>query len=205
MMPATATKLDLYKENKGDYVTPKKPVLLDVAPATYLTIIGKGKPGGDSFQQKLGALYNIAFTIKMANKFAGRDYALCKLEGIWWTSGASKNFATTDPDSWNWKLIIRTPDFITGDDLAAAVATALAKGKDAMVKQVKLERIEEGRCVQMLHLGEYAHERETIDAMLAFAASKGLKPYGRHHEIYLSDPRRVAPAKLRTILRSQVK
>jgi len=188
-------KLDLYAVHKSDYVAPKTPILINVKPARYLAITGKGEPGGEAFQTRLGALYAVAFTIKMAKKFAGRDYKVCGLEGLWWGM----------PKTWNWKLIIRTPDFITPADLKTAVATLRAKGKGREVSEVKLERIEEGPSVQMLHVGPYDAEAPTLKAMEDFAAAQGLKCHGRHHEIYLSDPRRVKPEKLRTILRMPVK
>ncbi len=188
-------KLDLYAQHKSQYATPKKPALIDVSPAQYLAITGRGDPGGPVFQKKLGALYNVAFTIKMARKFAGQDYAVCKLEGLWWRD-------KTEP--WNWTLIIRTPDFIGAKDLEETVQKLRDKGKDAEVSEVELKKLKEGRSVQMLHVGPYDQESATIDAMRKFAAAQGLAFHGLHHEIYLSDPRRVAAQKLRTILRNPV-
>jgi hypothetical protein len=101
--------------------------------------------------------------------------------------------------------MIRTPDFITEKETAAAIEKLLAKGKPREVANVRLEELTEGRCVQVLHLGPYDKERPTIASMVTFAKENGLKFHGLHHEIYLSDPRRVAPAKLRTILRHPVK
>jgi hypothetical protein len=185
-------KLDLYLEHKSEYVAPKKPVLVDVRPAQYLAIAGRGKGGGPEFQKKLGALYNVAFTVKMAIKAAGRDYGVCKLEGLW----------RSDQD---WTLIIRTPDFIAAKDVKDAVRKLREKGKDAEVAEVEIERLHEGRVVQMLHVGPYDREQGTIEAMREFAAAAGMRFGGLHHEIYLSDPRRVAAETLRTILRYPVK
>ena len=201
---AAAPKLDLYKKHKDEYLTARKPTLLNVNPASYLTITGQGEPGGDVFQAKLAALYAVAFTIKMTRKTAGRDYAVCKLEGLWWGTRKTGDFTRLPQSQWNFKLLIRTPDFITQRDLGQAVATLKKKGKGPEVAEVKLETIDEGRCVQMLHVGPYDAERPTIDQMLAFARAQGLKPAGPHHEIYLSDPRRVPPERLRTILRHPV-
>lgn len=185
-------KLDLYVEHKSEYVAAKQPVLIHVAPAQYLAIAGRGKGGGPEFQRKLGALYGVAFTIKMAKKAAGRDYGVCKLEGLW----------RSDQD---WTLIIRTPDFITAKDLKDAIRKLREKGKDAEVAEVEIEKLHEGRSVQMLHVGAYDREQGTIEAMREFAAAAGLRLGGLHHEIYLSDPRRVAPERLRTILRYPLK
>ena len=197
-----SAKLDLYKKHSAEYVTPKKPVLLDVGAAQYLAIEGKGEPGGSVFTESVGALYNVAFTIKMTKKFAGEDYAVSKLEGLWWED--EPGTALKDPRKWNWKLMIRTPDFIRKSDLSAATKALLAKGKPARVADVQLEKIKEGKCVQVLHVGPYTEEAKTIALMHDIAAEAGYTPSGKHHEIYLSDPRRVVPERLRTILRQPV-
>lgn len=203
-MPAKAPKLDLFKSCKQDYATPRKPAIFKTQPAQYLTIQGQGKPGGAEFQDCIGALYGAAFTIKMTRKFAGkRDYAVCKLEGQWW-AGGTNDFGKVPQEKWQWKLMIRTPDFIGSDDLESAVAVLLKRGKGQEIKRVALERIDEGTCVQMLHVGPYERECETIDQMRQFAESKNFRFVGRHHEIYLSDPRRVPPERLKTILREPV-
>jgi hypothetical protein len=201
----TPKKFDIYKEFADEYITPKKPVFVEIKRASYLAIQGHGEPGGKTFIAAIGALYNVAFTVKMARKFAGRDYAVSKLEGLWWLDDPKGSFLDAPPSTWNWKLMIRVPDFITGKEVAGAIEKLLAKGKPREVASVKLEELREGKCVQMLHLGPYDKERATIEQMLAHAAASGLKFHGLHHEIYLSDPRRVAPAKLRTILRHPVK
>jgi hypothetical protein len=216
---APTAKLDLYRQHKAEYVTPSKPQFVDVGPARYLAIQGQGEPGGALFTASLSALYGIAFTIKMARKKAGRDYKVAGLEGLWWTDDPTKPMPDLPPSAWRsggtrsapcaaperWKLLIRTPDFITQADLAQARKALLAKGKSPLAAQVKLETIREGRCVQALHVGPYDKEHQTIGAMDAFADASGLAFHGLHHEIYLSDPRRVPPAKLRTILRHPVR
>jgi hypothetical protein len=180
-------KLDLYKKHKTEYVAPKKPVVVDVKPARYLAIEGRGEPGGETFQAAIGALYNVAFTIKMARKFARKgDYTVCKLEGLW-------------QDKTHWQLMISTPDFIDAKNLAEARKKLAEKGRGPLVDQVKLIGLDEGRCVQMLHMGPYDRVDDTVAIMEAKAGKTG-----RHHEIYLSDPRRVAPAKLRTIVRRPI-
>ncbi len=141
--------------------------------------------------------------MKMASKFAGRDYKVCGLEGLWWVSSAQK-FLDARRESWQWKMMIRTPDFITAEDLKETIEKLRQKGKPAEVSQVKLERLDEGRSIQVLHVGPYSEEPTTIAAMEEFATEHGLIRNGRHHEIYLSDPRRVKPEKLQTILRQPV-
>jgi hypothetical protein len=193
------TKLDLCKLHKAEYAAPRKPALIPTKPAWYLVIAGQGAPGGDRFTACIGALYGAAFTIKMTRKFAGQqDYAVGKLEGLWFFDGDPGGIPK---DQWRWKLLIRTPDFISEKDLGAAVATLLKRGKSREVEEVKLETISEGFCVQMLHVGPYEKEGDTVAQMAAFADTAGLKLFGPHHEIYLSDPRRVPPERLKTILR----
>lgn len=202
---AKTEKIDLYKLHKDQYVAPKQPKLVEIHKAQYLAIRGRGEPGGEEFATKIGALYGVAYTIKMTRKFNGKqDYTVCKLEGQWWTDDKRQDFATTDPKQWNWKLLIRTPDFVGGDELDAAVETLLKKGKEPQVRQVRLESFTEGPCVQMLHVGPYDKEPETISQMVDFAGRQEMEFHGRHHEIYLSDPRRVPPERLKTILRHPV-
>jgi hypothetical protein len=198
-------KLDLYKLHKAEYAATRKPALVDLKPASYLAISGQGAPGGDLFTASIGALYGAAFTIKMTRKFAGQqDYAVCKLEGQWWSELAA-DFARLPKDQWLWKLLIRTPDFIKDDDLRQAVAVLLKRGKGEDVKRVRLESLVEGRCVQMLHVGPYEKEGETVAVMKDFAEKQQLLFSGKHHEIYLSDPRRVPPERLKTIVRQPVR
>jgi len=202
---AASIKLDLYKMLKSEYVTPNKPVLVDVKPGQYLSIDGKGEPGGEVFQKMVGALYGVAYTVKMTKKFAGHDYKVCQLEGLWWGSGKGTDFFKNPPKTWNWKLLIRVPDFIKAKDIQDAVKKLKEKGRGAGADKVKLERIQEGQCVQMLHVGPYDKEHGTIAQMMDFVGEKGLACHGRHHEIYLSDPRRVPASRLRTILRHPVR
>jgi hypothetical protein len=198
-------KIDLYKIHKAEYAAPKKPVLIDTKPARYLTIDGWGEPGGPEFEDRIGALYGMAFTIKMTRKFAGReDYTVSKLEALWWAP-PGVCMSAIKKDQWVWKIMIRTPDFIGEEDLAKARKALIEKGKTRSVEQVVIESMNEGRCVQMLHIGPYDQVSQTIALMQAHAKAQGLELAGKHHEIYLSDPRRVAPEKLKTILRNPVK
>lgn len=201
---SAARKLDLYKLHAAEYAAPRSPALIATKPGRYLTIAGSGDPNGPEFAEKVGALYAMAYTIKMGKKRMGRDYKVSGLEGLWWAVGGGAAMMARRRDEWRWKLLIRVPDFIKARCLSMAAQLLLEKGKGKGVAAVKLERIAEGRCVQMLHIGPYAAEKTTVDAMLEFATANGLRLTGRHHEIYLSDPRRVKPEKLRTILRHPV-
>jgi hypothetical protein len=190
-------------EFKDEYKASKKPALLKLGTLSYLSIDGQGEPGGEAFSDRIGALYGAAYTIKMTRKFGGlQDYAIGKLEAQWWAE--TPNFADSPKERWRWKLMIRTPAFVKKAELKKAVDVLLKRGRSAAVKDARLETLREGRCVQMLHVGPYERERDTIAIMKAFAESQGLALSGRHHEIYLSDPRRVTPEKLKTILRHPV-
>ncbi|MEJ2701183.1 MAG: GyrI-like domain-containing protein [Sedimentisphaerales bacterium] len=199
-------KIDLFKLHKDQYVAPKQPQLVEIPEAKYLAVSGRGEPGGEEFSAKVGALYGVAYTVKMTRKFDGKqDYAIGKLEGQWWLDGERQDFAKSDPKLWNWKLLIRTPDFVGDGELDEAVETLLKKGKEPQVRQVAFESLAEGPCVQMLHVGPYENEPETIVQMQDFAKAQNMEFHGRHHEIYLSDPRRVPPERLKTILRHPVR
>lgn len=202
----TNDKIDLFKKlKKTEYAQPKKPMLVDVAAGTYLTIQGRGRPGGEEFTAKVGALYAVAYTIKMTRKFDGlQDYVIGKLEAQWW-SDQGPDFTDVPQDEWLWKMMIRTPEIVEEDEIEQAAATLLGKGKDAAVGDVRLELLAEGPSVQMLHVGPYEQEGDTVSQMVAFAEEQGYQPHGLHHEIYLSDPRRVPPERLKTILRVPVR
>lgn len=137
-------KIDLYKQFKTEYVTPKAPALIDVGPAVYLAFRDHGEPGGEQFQQAIGALYGIAWTIKMIRKFAGQqDCKVCFLEGLCW-------------EKCDWQMLIRVPDFITRAEIKKAAGALIAKGKPDAVRQVELVKVKEGHCAQVLQVGPYS-------------------------------------------------
>jgi hypothetical protein len=192
---AASEKLDLYKENKAEYAATRKPTLITARPAVYLGIEGKGAPGGSAFNDAIGALYGVAFTVKMTRKFAGKqDYVVSKLEALW-------PDLTPDREQWRWRLMIRTPKFVSQSDIAQAIETLIKRGKGNDAQRVELSSLSEGLCVQALHVGPYDREEETVAIMRVFGEKQGLRLAGLHHEIYLSDPRRVDASKLKTILR----
>lgn len=198
-------KIDLSKLHPSDYAAPKKPVLQEISPGLYLAVEGRGKPGGDLFSESVGALYGAAFTIKMTRKFAGKEeFVVSKLEAQYlFQSGLAPQ--SQPMETWRWRLMIRVPEFVAQDELDQAVKSLLAKGKDERVREVRLIRLSPGRCVQMLHVGPYERETETIAKMQAFVESQGCQLSGPHHEIYISDPRRIPPERLKTILRLAVR
>lgn len=197
------TKIDLHRLHREEYVAPRKPVLLTMGKARYLAAAGTGAPGGEMFGRCIGALYALAFTAKMQRKQSGgQDYGVAKLECQYLMELG--DFSLQPRESWKWRLLIRTPDFVKKSDLAAARKILKQRGRDADTDLVALETVNEGRCVQMLHVGPYDREVDTVTVMARFAAAAGFRLVGPHHEIYLSDPRRVAPERLRTILRIPV-
>ena len=197
-------KIDLHKIHKLEYITPKDPVLVETSPGSYLSIDGMGEPGGEEFTRRLGALYAVAHTMKMSKKNTGEDYVVSKLEALWWGVTGPGDFSAEPKSDWSWKLMIRTPEFVTDNDLQDAIYVCQKKGKTPEIAKVRLEAIHEGLCVQILHEGPYTEENRTIARMNDFVEKKGLYFHGLHHEIYLSDPNRVPPERLRTILRMPV-
>jgi hypothetical protein len=197
-----ADKLDLYKKHKNEYLASAMPSLVRVGPATYLAYDGTGKSGATpEFANGVGAMYNVAFTVKMAYKSAGRDYAVTKLEALWSPRGDG---TPTKDTIWDWTLLIRVPSFVAAAELAKAQDGLIAKGKPEEVRRVKLIELHEDTCVQILHVGSYQEEAPTIEKMRRFAEISGRTFAGRHHEIYMSDPNKTAGDKLRTILRQPV-
>jgi hypothetical protein len=198
--------LDLFKLHRDQYATPSTPVIIETQPAQYLAIAGQGMPGGEAFVQQMGALYSIAYTIKMARKFSGGgDYKVGMLEALWWHDHPGLDFDRIPADQLRRELLIRTPDFITVQDLTAAVERLEDKDKTDVLRGVRLVTLAEGTCVQLLHVGPYSREGDSVARMVDFARAQGHTVHGRHHEMYMSDPRRMAPEKLRTILRLPVR
>lgn len=198
----TALKTDVFREHHDEYAMPRVPTLIRTGPGRYLSVTGTGSPEGGEFRRRLGALYGTAYTIKFASKKSGKDFKVGIMEGLWWTARGGSDFLSAPKGKWHWKLLIRVPDFVKARDVAAALKSLRAKRRET--PDVKLETLREGRVVQMLHVGAYAEEGRSIAAMDEFIRAKGMHYRGAHHEIYLSDPRRVAQARLRTILRHSV-
>ena len=204
---------DFKKEYKEFYLPPVTPTLVDVPPANYIAVRGMGNPNdeGSEYKDSIGLLYGIAFTIKMSKK-GGRqiegyfDYVVPPLEGLWWSENGEVNYA--HKEAFHFISMIRLPEFVTRADFGWAVAEATRKKKTDFSK-VEFFHYEEGRCVQCMHIGPFDSEPITIGKMKAFAEQQGLSiaidDVRRHHEIYLSDPRKTAADKLKTVIRYPVK
>ncbi len=206
-------QVDLYRERPEYFKAKRTPEIVRLGPVKYLAVEGEGEPGGEEFQAAIGALYGVAYTMKFTKKFEeGIDYKVCTFSGQWWSAkgGASPNPFEAPRGPLSWRLLMMVPDFITKSDVEKTKRAVFEKkgGKlegDETVKRVTLEKVNEGLCVQMLHVGPYAAESDSIAKMFELLKAEGLEPCGRHHEVYLSNPQRVAPEKNRTILRYRVK
>lgn len=209
MLPTLKEKYDYKKALKTLFNPPvKEPQVVSVPPMQFLAIDGKGGPNDNpEFEAAVSALYGCAYSIKFARKKAALEpeYSVQPLEGLWWVEGGSaENWQTAALSQWRWRLLIGQPDFITQADLAAAKAEIMKK-KGADVSAVRLERFDEGTVVQILYIGPYKDEHPAIAKLHEWARAQGYELHGLHHEIYLGDPRKTAPEKLKTILRMPVR
>ena len=205
---------DYKKEYKEYYMPKNKPGIVTVPSMNYIAVRGSGDPnieGGD-YKTAIGLLYAIAFTIKMSKKGSHRiegyfDYVVPPLEGFWWQDGIN-GIDYAHKENFHWISVIRLPDFVTENDFRWAVEEATKKKKQDFSK-VEFMTIEEGLCVQCMHIGPYDDEPATVSTMHEFLQQQGYEPditdKRLHHEIYLSDARRVAPEKLRTVIRHPIK
>ncbi len=198
-------KSDLRKELKRLYSPKERPELVDVPELSYLTYTGRGEPGGAAYTESLNALYSSVYTLKFASKKRGRDFTVMSLEGLWWWDDPGVvNLEDAPPrETWNWTSMIVVPDFVTAEMLEE-VKPELVEKKGKAVENVSLERLHEGLCAQILHVGPYSDEPRSMKLLHGFMTERGLRLRGRHHEIYMSDPRRTPPEKWRTILRHPV-
>ncbi|HWJ10049.1 MAG TPA: GyrI-like domain-containing protein [Nocardioides sp.] len=193
-------ELDSYRARPGEFR------LLDVPALRYLMVDGSGDPNtAPEYADALAALYPVAYRMKFASKRLGRDYVVPPLEALWWADDMAAFTSARDKSRWSWTAMILVPDGVPEDLYDDAVAELARKDPPAALARLRLETLEEGRCVQTLHVGSYDDEAPVLARMHdEFIPAQGLRMTGRHHEVYLSDPRRVEPARLRTILRQPV-
>ena len=205
---------DFKKEYKELYAPKKGPGIIEVPPITYVAVRGSGDPNEEdgAYQRAISVLYAISYTIKMSKKGVRQidgyvDFVVPPLEGFWWQEGI-EGADNAHKEIFNWTAVIRLPDFVTCEVFDWAVQEATKKKKiDCSIAEYL--QVDEGLCVQCLHVGSYDDEPATVEAMDAFAREQGyvidLSQDRRHHEIYLSDARKVAPEKLKTIIRHPIK
>ncbi|NMD97114.1 hypothetical protein HF877_17205 [Rhodococcus sp. BL-253-APC-6A1W] len=193
--------LDAYRATRGEFR------IVDVPDMWYLMIDGVGDPNtSPAFADAIKSLYPVAFTLKFASKRElGRDYVVPPLEGLWWSEDMASFTSARDKSHWNWTLMVMVPEWIERDLVAAALDRVAATSTPVRRGDVRLEPLVEGRCVQTLHVGSFDDEADVLAELHdEFVPGNGLRMVGKHHEIYLSDFRRTAPEKLRTILRQPV-
>ena len=200
------TKVDFKRELREFYSAKRDATFVEVPELQFALVHGHGDPNeAPEYAEAVQALYSVSYTARFALKRApdGFDYGVMPLEGLWWAKDMSA-FTTGDKSSWDWTMMIMQPAQVTPEVFEDARATASRKKQLAAIEQVSLEPFSEGRSAQLLHLGPYATEGPTIERLHTFIADHGCEPVGKHHEIYLNDPSRTAPEKLRTIIRQPV-
>lgn len=193
-------KIDFSKTLKELYRANQKIKEVNAGKGAFLYVDGKGEPGGERYVGAIGQLYPVVYTLKFAHKAAGDfDFTVSKIECLWYDD--PKQVPMSD---WRWKMLIRVPDAITKEEVEKT-KTQIGKEKGMDVSAVEYTSWEEGRCLQVMHLGPYDRLHETYAALHDYAKEAGLSLNGPAHEIYLSDPRRTAPERLKTIVRLPVK
>ncbi len=201
-------KMDLKIAHKPLYSAPSKDfALVEAPPLTYLMFDGAGDPNtAPVYAQAIEALYSLSYTLKFMSKRAfDRDYVVGPLEGLWWSDDMN-DFTARRKDRWSWTMMILQPDWMTQAHLTAARAEVLMKKGLPGIERARLEILDEGLCAQILHIGSYDDEGPVLARLHdEWLPAQGLVENGHHHEIYLSDPRKIAPEKLKTILRQPVK
>jgi hypothetical protein len=187
------------------YRAPRAPELVDVPELGFLVIDGHGDPNTSaSFQAAVQALYAVSYALKFAIKRAGGpNFKVAPLEGLWSVPDMA-TFSAEAKSEWDWTLMIRQPPEVTTELFESTAADVAERKQLPAARDLRLERIAEGPAAQLLYLGPYAEEGPTIQALHAFIAEQGYERCGRHHEIYLGDPRRSAPERLKTIIRQPV-
>lgn len=199
-------KVDLRKEFKYLYnPSAKEPEIVEVPDMKFLMVDGAGDPNNSqTFQDAVDVLYSVSYTLKFMMKKAGKaDWTVMPLEGLWWMDDPA-GFSMENKDAWKWTLMIMQPQFIT-EDLVREAIEQVSKKKDlpALLK-LRFETLKGGPAAQIMHIGPYEAEPPTIEKLHKFVEESGHKLREKHHEIYLGDPRRTAPEKLKTVLRHPI-
>ena len=198
-------KVDYKKKLKHLYgPSSKKIVIVEVPPMNYFMVDGEGGPAAESYQQAIEALYGLSFTVKFdVKKGVGPDYTVMPLEGLWWAKDITA-FSADRKDEWLWKMMIMQPDYVTAKHVNAATKQLREKKNPLALDKIRFDSYHEGFSVQILHIGPYDDEGPTIAQMHKFIDENGYQLHMKHHEIYLSDPRRSKPEKLKTVLRQPI-
>lgn len=199
-MAGFSDKVEMLLKQKG------QPAIVAVPEMSYIMVGGKGSPSeGAEYPQAIEALYGLAYTAKFAIKKARKEeFKVGPLETLWWNTSTG-SLALGKKEDWQWQAMIMLPDLLTRADFDLAVRDLKTKKDPPALNKARFERWEEGLCAQVLHVGPYSEEGPTIERLHRFIEEQGYVMHGKHHEIYLGDPRRAAPEKLRTIVRHPIR
>ncbi|MHB1041305.1 MAG: GyrI-like domain-containing protein [Eubacteriales bacterium] len=201
-------KIDLKKDFKHLFNPPAKEVIIvDVPEMNFIMIDGRGDPNtGQEFKDAVEALYGLSYTLKFMMKKGelGIDYGVAPLEGLWWT-GDMREFSMENKGIWSWTLMVMQPGFVTKDMFERAFEQFKKKKNLPALPKARFERFHEGLSAQIMHIGPYSTEGPTIEKLHGFIKENGYSFQGKHHEIYLGDPRKAASEKIKTVLRQPVK
>lgn len=199
-------KIDLKKELKQFYSPSAEAVsIVDVPAMSFLMIDGSGNPNtAQEYSDAVAALYALAYALKFSIKQGdGSDYAVMPLEGLWWTDDMAQ-FSVANKDIWQWTMMIMQPVPVTAELVAEVRQDVARKKRPVALSRVRFESFDEGRAAQIMHIGPYSAEGPTVASLHSFVADHGYQLRGKHHEIYLRDPRKSAPEKLQTVIRQPV-
>lgn len=201
------SKVDLKKDLRHLYNPSAREVsVVDVPPMNFLMIDGTGDPNVSlEYQQAMEALFSLSYALKFrVKKSTGVDYTVMPLEGLWWTDDPSQ-FSMDNKAMWKWTAMIMQPECVTAEMVAQALDEVRGKRGIPALERVRFETYHEGLSAQIMHIGPYAAEEPTIAQLHSFIRENGYEPSGKHHEIYLSDPRKTAPEQLKTVLRQPIR
>lgn len=205
-------KLNLTKHYKNYYTAKNHPELVEIEAAQFLSITGTGDPSEQPYLDKIQALYATAYAVKFLNKALGKDFVVSKLEGLWnFDEERYPNLSITEApvkvprSEWQYRMLIRMPEYITQEQVDISIRNVVEKKQIMLATGIELQQMKEGKSVQMLHLGPFSKEPETLLQIQEFTKTNGLQRNGWHHEIYLSDFNKTSAENLKTILREPVK
>lgn len=196
-----------FRKAFSDILSPKmmKVEFVDIPALNFLMVDGQGDPNTSrDYSDAVSNLYGVAYTIKFAyKKEKSVDFNLLALEGLWWVDNMNL-FSAENKNEWKWTMMLFLPDFVSAADVHRAIADVKKKKEAAGIDLMRYERFTEGLAAQVLHVGPYLAEKPTIDLLHRVISEQGYKRQGKHHEIYLGDPRKASPEKLKTIIRQPV-
>ncbi|PHN04739.1 GyrI-like domain-containing protein [Flavilitoribacter nigricans] len=204
-------KLDLKKRYAPYYSAARQPEIRQIEAARYISITGQGDPDGPEYAAKVQALFTVAYSLKFAFKQEGQDFVVPRLEGCWWFDEDAYGSVTMEEaptriprSEWHWRMMIRMPEFVHAAALTVAIDEVIRKKALETARSIAWLETPPEKVVQMLHVGPFEREPESLRILQQFIEQRGFKKAGLHHEIYLSDIRRAAPESWRTILREPV-